>query len=319
MFLSNKTICLILTGLTLVACGSGGSTSNNAALSRVETEQPNKSNQPQTSTLVQHTLQSASNEQTQKEKSLKPTGTKPPSENPNNRSFPHSLTLYSDEDVFSHLNKNGSYGNSIHSSFVNLILDGKNITLQPISNNIHLGNDYQLHTLRDKEGRLFGYYGYTRVSEEFMNTFNSDEKSIRHHYLPLLEIDSRAESVLPTHNFTYTGNMYYYHIEAPQQAKQADVTAIYQANTKRIAIEISDNNGNVWYIKENRNIDGVNVNEQGKVFGKLYARDGSYGTFDGAIYGQNGEILVGKTQYDDYANSQRNWKGVVGAMGEPTK
>lgn len=237
-----------------------------------------------------------------------------PEKNQESTTASSNSNIENDQTRFERLNRNGAYGGEIiNSSLISLKLEGKEIALIPQKDNIKISEDSELITLRSIDGNLLGYYGYAKISEISKNDFG--EFSAKHTYLPLFEIDPEVEKIRPAQNMTYQGKMFYHYLQIPEQSLEAGVTAVYQANTKRISVEISDTQGNLWNIRDGGR-DGVEVSESGDVVGRLYTNKVPSGEFIGGIYGKNGELLVAKTKYEDHQDPQKSWKGVVGAIGK---
>ncbi|MDE3966415.1 hypothetical protein NUQ40_09370 [Glaesserella parasuis] len=213
----------------------------------------------------------------------------------------------SDQDIWQGFSKNGGYYDA--NNWVSITLEGKEIKLAPVSGS-H-SNNSKMNTLRDADGNLVGYYGYATLNKIKENQYKPGEKDVERKYMALLEAREEAKT-LPTHDLSYQGKMYYALNAAPEQAKEANVTATYRHMNKSILINIYDVNGN------NLTTNQTNVSENGSIFTKLYLMDGKpkkvAGQFDGGLYGKNGEILLGKAKNEVIPKKEIIWEGVIGAM-----
>lgn len=228
-----------------------------------------------------------------------------------------------DQAVFNRLS---SYPKELHDNRVARIeLNGRDIALMPVRENISI-NGSRIHTLRDNQGNLFGYYGAATMSESVQSWRHPDEKDVKYYYLPLLDFDRSNQSVQPSQNMRYDGKMYYAYVEAPVQSLEATVVAHYNRTNKGLSMEIYNRNGMDLELREgkysNRRYVVLSGDQQNNVFGALYDKNtrAVVGQFDGGIYGASGEILVGKTQSNNIGAStqgREDWIGVVGAKGKP--
>lgn len=265
----------LLSSLLLVSCSGGGS-----------------NNEQQPTITVQPNVQPVLNpENTYGEKPV------PPSlvvENANN-----------DEMVFNRLTKRGGHFDA--DKWIKITLSGKSLVLAPIDSSLNNG---QLHTLRDTDGNLVGYYGYAALTKTVPSFYNPDEKLALAKYMALQEGDTEAK-VRPTVDLTYQGTMYYALNEAPEQALTADVTAIYHNAKKSITINIFGKEHLGWDLTSMES----HVTDNGSIFTRLYTMDKKTvaGQFDGGLYGKHGEILLGEAKNEDANQKENNWKGVIGA------
>ncbi|MDG6824024.1 hypothetical protein QA312_08765 [Glaesserella parasuis] len=213
----------------------------------------------------------------------------------------------SDQDIWQGFSKNGGYYDA--NNWVSITLEGKEIKLAPVSGS-H-SNNSKMNTLRDADGNLVGYYGYATLNKIKENQYKPGEKDVERKYMALLEAREEAKT-LPTHDLSYQGKMYYALNDAPEQAKEANVTATYKHMNKSISINIYGVNGNDLTTNQ------TNVSENGYIFTRLYLMDKPRtpaGQFDGGLYGKSGEILLGKAKNEDATphTPQKNWEGVIGA------
>ncbi|MDG6431342.1 hypothetical protein Q7460_08235 [Glaesserella parasuis] len=213
----------------------------------------------------------------------------------------------SDQDIWQGFSKNGGYYDA--NNWVSITLEGKEIKLAPVSGS-H-SNNSKMNTLRDADGNLVGYYGYATLNKIKENQYKPGEKDVERKYMALLEAREEAKT-LPTHDLSYQGKMYYALNDAPEQAKEANVTATYKHMNKSISINIYGVNGNDLTTNQ------TNVSENGYIFTRLYLMGKPRipaGQFDGGLYGKSGEILLGKAKNEDATphTPQKNWEGVIGA------
>ncbi|MDP0263841.1 hypothetical protein Q7290_04280 [Glaesserella parasuis] len=219
----------------------------------------------------------------------------------------------SDQDIWQGFSKNGGYYDA--NNWVSITLEGKEIKLAPVSGS-H-SNNSKMNTLRDADGNLVGYYGYATLNKIKENQYKPGEKDVERKYMALLEAREEAKT-LPTHDLSYQGKMYYALNDAPEQAKEANVTATYKHMNKSISINIYGVNGNDLTTNQ------TNVSENGYIFTRLYLMAKPRipaGQFDGGLYGKSGEILLGKAKNEDATphTPQKNWEGVIGATATKDK
>ncbi|MFX0587122.1 hypothetical protein ACOART_04935 [Glaesserella parasuis] len=219
----------------------------------------------------------------------------------------------SDQDIWQGFSKNGGYYDA--NNWVSITLEGKEIKLAPVSGSP--SNNSKMNTLRDADGNLVGYYGYATLNKIKENQYKPGEKDVERKYMALLEAREEAKT-LPTHDLSYQGKMYYALNDAPEQAKEANVTATYKHMNKSISINIYGVNGNDLTTNQ------TNVSENGYIFTRLYLMGKPRipaGQFDGGLYGKSGEILLGKAKNEDATphTPQKNWEGVIGATATKDK
>ncbi|MDO9965208.1 hypothetical protein Q7413_07485 [Glaesserella parasuis] len=298
----------LLASCILVACGGGGSSGGHQqAVDKTEnpiTNQQVSENNPQS--LDKNNASKAP--EAKEDKQIKePIVGKQSKE----KIEPPSQQL-SDQDIWRGFSKDGGYYDA--NNWVSITLEGKEIKLAPVSGSN--SNNSKMNTLRDADGNLVGYYGYATLNKIKENQYKPGEKDVERKYMALLEAREEAKT-LPTHDLSYQGKMYYALNAAPEQAKEADVTATYRHTNKSILISIYDVNGN------NLTTNQTNVSENGSIFTKLYLMDGKpkkvAGQFDGGLYGKNGEILLGKAKNEDITKKENNWEGVIGATATKDK
>ncbi|MDO9986824.1 hypothetical protein Q7463_07745 [Glaesserella parasuis] len=298
----------LLASCILVACGGGGSSGGHQqAVDKTEnpiTNQQVSKNNPQS--LDKNNASKAP--EAKEEKQIKePIVGKQSKE----KIEPPSQNL-SDQDIWHGFSKDGGYYDA--NNWVSITLEGKEIKLAPVSGSN--SNNSKMNTLRDADGNLVGYYGYATLNKIKENQYKPGEKDVERKYMALLEAREEAKT-LPTHDLSYQGKMYYALNAAPEQAKEANVTATYRHMNKSILINIYDVNGN------NLTTNQTNVSENGSIFTKLYLMDGKpkkvAGQFDGGLYGKNGEILLGKAKNEDITKKENNWEGVIGATATKDK
>lgn len=277
-----KFTLILLSSLLLVSC-SGGSSNNE--------QQPTKT--VINPILPPPAVENINHDETEKSPILFP----PTVENINR-----------DEIAFNRLTQRGGHFDA--SQWISITLSGKSLVLAPVNSSLNSG---QLHTLRDTDGNLVGYYGYAALTKTVPSSYNPDEKQALAKYMALQEGDMEAK-VRPTVDLAYRGTMYYALNEAPEQALTADVTATYRNAKKSITIDIFGKEHLGWDITSKE----VPVSDNGSIFTRLYTMDKKTvaGQFDGGLYGKNGEILLGEAKSEDSNQKENNWKGVIGATAD---
>lgn len=307
----NKTKKLSITLLAsciLVACGGGGSSGGHQqAVDKTGnpiTNQQVSENNPQSLDKNNASKAPEAKEDKQIKEPIVGEQSKEKIEPPSQR--------LSDQDIWHGFSKDGGYYDA--NNWVSITLEGKEIKLAPVSGS-H-SNNSKMNTLRDADGNLVGYYGYATLNKIKENQYKPGEKDVERKYMALLEAREEAKT-LPTHDLSYQGKMYYALNDAPEQAKEADVTATYRHTNKSILISIYGVNGN------NLTTNQTNVSENGSIFTRLYLKDKRTpaGEFKGGLYGKSGEILLGEAKNEDSRpnTSQNNWKGVIGATATNDK
>lgn len=302
----NKTKKLSITLLAsciLVACGGGGSSGGHQqAVDKTEnpiTNQQVSENNPQSLDKNNGSKAPEAKEEKQIKEPIVGEQSKEKIEPPSQK--------LSDQDIWQGFSKNGGYYDA--NNWVSITLEGKEIKLAPVSGS-H-SNNSKMNTLRDADGNLVGYYGYATLNKIKENQYKPGEKDVERKYMALLEAREEAKT-LPTHDLSYQGKMYYALNDAPEQAKEANVTATYKHMNKSISINIYGVNGNDLTTNQ------TNVSENGYIFTRLYLMGKPRipaGQFDGGLYGKSGEILLGKAKNEDATphTPQKNWEGVIGA------
>lgn len=299
----------LLASCILVACGGGSSGGHQQAVDKTEnpiTNQQVSENNPQS--LDKNNASKAPEAKEDKQIKEPIVG-----EQSKEKIEPPSQNL-SDQDIWQGFSKNGGYYDA--SNWVSITLEGKEIKLAPVNGSN--SNNSKMNTLRDADGNLVGYYGYATLNKIKENQYKPGEKDVERKYMALLEAREDAKT-LPTHDLSYQGKMYYALNAAPEQAKEAGVTATYRHTNKSILISIYGVNGNDLTTNQ------TNVSENGSIFTKLYLMDGKpkkvAGQFEGGLYGKSGEILLGKAKNEDATPHapQKNWEGVIGATATKDK
>ncbi|KDD81402.1 membrane protein [Glaesserella parasuis] len=310
----NKTKKLSITLLAsciLVACGGGGSSGGHQqAVDKTEnpiTNQQVSENNPQSLDKNNASKAPEAKEDKQIKEPIVGKQSKEKIEPPSQK--------LNDQDIWQGFSKNGGYYDA--SNWVSITLEGKEIKLAPVNGSN--SNNSKMNTLRDADGNLVGYYGYATLSKTKPDPYRPGEKDVERKYMALLEAREEAKT-LPTHDLSYQGKMYYALNDAPEQAKEADVTATYKHMNKSILINIYDVNGN------NLTTNQTKVSENGSIpLTRLYLIDGKpkkvAGQFEGGLYGKSGEILLGKAKQEDSTPNtpQNNWEGVIGATATKDK
>ncbi|MDO9841025.1 hypothetical protein Q7486_09805 [Glaesserella parasuis] len=298
----------LLASCILVACGGGGSSGGHQqAVDKTEnpiTNQQVSKNNPQS--LDKNNASKAPEAKEDKQIKEPIVG-----EQSKEKIEPPSQQL-SDQDIWRGFSKNGGYYDA--NNWVSITLEGKEIKLAPVNGSN--SNNSKMNTLRDADGNLVGYYGYATLNKIKENQYKPGEKDVERKYMALLEAREDAKT-LPTHDLSYQGKMYYALKDAPEQAKEANVTATYRHMNKSILIDIYDVNGN------DLTTNKIEVSENGSIFTRLYLKDKRTpaGEFKGGLYGKSGEILLGEAKNEDSRpnTSQNNWKGVIGATATKDK
>ncbi|MDG6408428.1 hypothetical protein [Glaesserella parasuis] len=307
----NKTKKLSITLLAsciLVACGGGGSSGGHQqAVDKTEnpiTNQQVSENNPQSLDKNNASKAPEAKEDKQIKEPIVGKQSKEKIEPPSQK--------LNDQDIWQGFSKNGGYYDA--SNWVSITLEGKEIKLAPVNGSN--SNNSKMNTLRDADGNLVGYYGYATLNKIKENQYKPGEKDVERKYMALLEAREEAKT-LPTHDLYYRGKMYYALNDAPEQAKEANVTATYKHMNKSISINIYGVNGNDLTTNQ------TNVSENGSIFTRLYLKDKRTpaGEFKGGLYGKSGEILLGEAKNEDSRPNtpQNNWKGVIGATATKDK
>lgn len=301
----------LLASCILVACGGGGSSGGHQqAVDKTEnpiTNQQVSENNPQSLDKNNASKAPGAKEDKQIKEPIVGKQSKEKIEPPSQQ--------LSDQDIWHGFSKDGGYYDA--NNWVSITLEGKEIKLAPVNGSN--SNNSKMNTLRDADGNLVGYYGYATLSKTKPNSYKPGEQDVERKYMALLEAREDAKT-LPTHDLSYQGKMYYALKDAPEQAKEANVTATYKHTNKSILINIYDVNGN------NLTTNQTNVSENGSIFTRLYSMDKPRiplpGTeFNGGLYGKSGEILLGKAKQEDSTphTPQNNWEGVIGATATKDK
>lgn len=208
-------------------------------------------------------------------------------------------TPESDEIIFNRL----SSENFATNDWLNIRLDDHTITLMP-SKQTNVA-DQKLETLRDSDGQLLGYIGYLAGTQTEDDPLRPDDPIVNRKAFMLLGIDEQQRT-LPTMTMRYEGEMHYAY-ETQANVYTAGVSANYTANNKRVEMTISGRDADhsrLWTLS-------TTANHNGSVVGTLIENRQRSGEFDGGFYGKDGKILVGTTQFEDYRDQNKNWKGVV--------
>ncbi|MDP0337511.1 hypothetical protein Q7268_07205 [Glaesserella parasuis] len=298
----------LLASCILVACGGGGSSGGHQqAVDKTEnpiTNQQVSENNPQSLDKNNASKAPEAKEDKQIKEPIVGKQSKEKIEPPSQK--------LNDQDIWQGFSKNGGYYDA--NNWVSITLEGKEIKLAPANGSN--SNNSKMNTLRDADGNLVGYYGYATLNKIKENQYKPGEKDVERKYMALLEAREDAKT-LPTHDLSYQGKMYYALKDAPEQAKEANVTATYRHMNKSILIDIYDVNGN------DLTTNKIEVSENGSIFTRLYLKDKRTpaGEFKGGLYGKSGEILLGEAKNEDSRpnTSQNNWKGVIGATATKDK
>ncbi|AMW16315.1 hypothetical protein [Glaesserella parasuis] len=297
----------LLASCILVACGGGSSGGHQQAVDKTEnpiTNQQVSENNPQSLDKNNASKAPEAKEDKQIKEPIVGKQSKEKIEPPSQK--------LNDQDIWQGFSKNGGYYDA--NNWVSITLEGKEIKLAPVNGSN--SNNSKMNTLRDADGNLVGYYGYATLNKIKENQYKPGEKDVERKYMALLEAREDAKT-LPTHDLSYQGKMYYALKDAPEQAKEANVTATYRHMNKSILIDIYDVNGN------DLTTNKIEVSENGSIFTRLYLKDKRTpaGEFKGGLYGKSGEILLGEAKNEDSRpnTSQNNWKGVIGATATKDK
>lgn len=297
----------LLASCILVACGGGSSGGHQQAVDKTEnpiTNQQVSENNPQSLDKNNASKAPEAKEDKQIKEPIVGKQSKEKIEPPSQK--------LNDQDIWQGFSKNGGYYDA--NNWVSITLEGKEIKLAPVNGSN--SNNSKMNTLRDADGNLVGYYGYATLNKIKENQYKPGEKDVERKYMALLEAREDAKT-RPTHDLSYQGKMYYALKDAPEQAKEANVTATYRHMNKSILIDIYDVNGN------DLTTNKIEVSENGSIFTRLYLKDKRTpaGEFKGGLYGKSGEILLGEAKNEDSRpnTSQNNWKGVIGATATKDK
>lgn len=235
---------------------------------------------------------------------------------------------HSNRDDRSILNHFHHYVSDLYTNnLINIELDNKNIELLPINENITIVSKH-IHTIRDNNGELFGYYGDANISQSVIDVYNPNERKPQYSYLSLLGFDKNRTPIQPNQHIRYDGKMYYSYINIPVKSLQATVVASYNNTEKRLSMQIYDNQQDLYLeLRDSRYynkkdvavLDNVDKQHIDNISGKLYNKNNQFvAEFSGGIYGNIGEILVGKTKSREEQGNDA-WKGIIGATGKEFK
>ncbi|QLD32898.1 hypothetical protein [Mannheimia varigena] len=220
---------------------------------------------------------------------------------------------FDNKTIFNTFNQNG--GNFESGQWLSLKIDNQTIEVVTIKPNTEFVNK-KSEGLFDKEGRLLGYYGYASLTHIKTDPHRPDEKFPEHLTFAMLEMDP-SQKIRPTNDISYEGKFHYYYKDTPVKSLEGQIAAQYKKQNKELKMELFGEQKEYWVLKTNARKDGVSVSDEGNVFGQVYSNEKQpNATFDGAIYGKNGEVLAGTLDYDDYNNKENSWKGVVGAKAK---
>lgn len=190
----------------------------------------------------------------------------------------------------------------------------KNIQVLPLYEKMQF-SDQEVKALLDNSGLLLGYFGYTSFSHIEPNINNLGDESVTHYSLPMLEMD-KAQMMRPNIDLNYKGSFYYVYDNQAVTPLIGRVSGNYSAEDKRLFLNLFGQHNEFWELKENPRKIGVKVEENGEIFGQLYNNITRNATFDGGIYGKNGEVLAGTLEYEDHTIEKNGWKGVLEAKAE---
>ena len=321
----------LLSATVITACGGSGGGGNSSTTTPITTSPtPNitqstqANNAPQTSTQtveVQNTGSTANsnraaNNNTVENTAKAMTETAQPNIEPKTNPATENVQIppktevveldpKSDKAIFEKIGNTGGVWDS--SNWVKLNLSGNEIELAPVDGVTSRPENQTIHTLRNSDGELLGYYGYATVSKVTPDPNRPDENNVEYRHLALKAIDD-SQMIQPSLDMQYLGKMYYALNQVQAQALEADVQARYQSANKQITIEIFGDNHQL----ETKN---AYVENSGSIFTRLYDMDTKKeaGVFNGGLYGKQGEVLLGEAYHEDSNAPQNNWKGVIGA------
>ncbi|MDO1510072.1 MULTISPECIES: hypothetical protein [unclassified Neisseria] len=224
-----------------------------------------------------------------------------------------------DKDVFDRLrlyDKNGTVYDLIKLIFNE---NNKKVELSVLQPHSFAGTP-KMETLRDNAGTLVGYYGYARVSEQKKDINKENYNSLSYFYLQDVD-QSMQQRPVGMGDIKYSGKMLYqYNADSRQQ--EADVSAIYHVGEKKMSMNIHDNFGGLWTLREMKTVrsnDRVGVREDGSVGGYLFFHNNEgekpkfNGNFNGGFYGKDGSVLTGRASFED---KKGGWEGVIGATAK---
>ncbi|MEG9500243.1 hypothetical protein V6W73_10880, partial [Mannheimia sp. HC-2023] len=220
-------------------------------------------------------------------------------------------------EIFDSFNRDGGKFTS-SKKWISLKFDdeNKNIQVLPLYEKIAFSEDQEVKALLDNSGQLLGYFGYTSFSHTEPNINNPGDESVTHYSLPMLEMD-KAQMMRPLNNINYVGSFYYVYDNEAVTALTGRVSGNYSAKEKRLFLNLFGQHNESWELKENGLKRGVEVKENGEIFGQLYDdKRKPNATFDGGIYGKNGEIVAGTLEYEDHTREKSSWKGVLEAKAQ---
>ncbi|QLB42636.1 hypothetical protein HV560_07300 [Mannheimia pernigra] len=303
MKILNKFTLTLLSTMILTACSSGGGGSSG--------------NQQKEHVLVP-SKNAVAPPAKKAENNIKPKAEKPTIEQPKTEPNPIKPNDKNEKPltkaaIFNTLSRNG--GSFESGQWISLKLDdnGK-IQMLPLHKKMIVSSQ-EVTELFDQSGQFLGYVGYASFTHTKPNINNVGDEIVTHYTFPMLEMD-QSQKARPTHNINYEGSFFYYYKNQPVTALKGDVKASYREEDKRLFMELFGKNKEHFELKEKPNEAGVTVSEKGDVFGRLYDNRSANATFNGAIYGKNGEVLAGTLDYDDHNDKDNSWKGTVGAKAK---
>ncbi|UOP04775.2 hypothetical protein [Conchiformibius kuhniae] len=241
----------------------------------------------------------------------------------------------SDQEVFARLSLYNTQGGVLTTDALKLTLpeNGKEISIALLKPNEQFIGKPAIHTLRDAEGRLLGYYGHATANHINRDPYTGEitGNSPQAYYVQHMDERSLTRPAA-AHDIRYSGKMYFrYPDNSPLATQTASVQATYHGSDKTLSMElIADrHSANRWYLFDQRDkyaqdgsrrqrSDRVAVDADGRVSGHLlFDENGTReklipnGHFIGGFYGKNGGVLSGRAVNE--GGHGEKWEGVLGA------
>lgn len=308
MFTKVKSLSLIIGILMIGACGGGGGgghkpTTQNTPTAPTPTPQPT------------------------------PNTTNPAPSTPIITPQPSTPTIQADADILKQLNLRTYAHGIVDDAQLVLNTDTGEINIQLLpdpsaqTKTTFFGNDPQIHTLRNNMGQLVGYYGYAGLNKLKKDDFG-DYSLASQQYLYVQDMDeqqAKRPDISSNQQIDYTGKMLYRYNDTDATLRTADVQASYFGKDKTLSMNIEayeQGASKLWTLHKEKiakSSPRVEVDEQGKMSGYLFANETEKkvfsGHFSGGLYGINGEVLTGSVQHEE--NNTMKMEGVIGATAKP--
>lgn len=328
------TIACLTMALTLSACGSGGGSGPSVMPSppvqpeKEQPQQPEEMPQPPAKPEAEAPQQPKPEEIPQSPAPQPPVAPKPeqPQQPPKPEDVPQQpdTRLKADQEALSKLEIKSPHSGGVLSSIpLKLVINDNNrkVELQVLPPHSFVGMP-NLETLRDSDGKLIGYYGHVRYSEQSIDINKEEQASLREYFLQDIDTSTKQQPE-GMGDIVYQGKMIYRYDSNRNHADEALVKATYHGRDKTLGMRITTKNQDIWTLHNGKTQNSpafVSVGEDGSIGGHLMfthnqdSKPKFNGQFTGGLYGKNGSVLAGEASFEDRENG---WKGVVGATAVP--